>query len=116
MVILFSCTSKKDKENVYNENYYIIKEVKNFENSQIISSKLFYNKYDTLRQMRLTFYENGKLRSKEFYLNEKLDGPFNGYNENGILFFEGFFKNGLKDSVFKIYDENGKLKKIENYQ
>ena len=62
------------------------------------------------------YYENGQLKFKGNYKNEKLDGPSEYFHENGKLRTTMNYKDGKSDGPFEDYYANGQLKCKGNYK
>ena len=73
------------------------------------TSKLNVAKTRVLNGPVKTYYKNGKLKSKEYYVNNKKSGIWQYYHENGKLKSEAIF-NALsqdEEAIVKTYDEKG---------
>ncbi|MGH1336481.1 MAG: toxin-antitoxin system YwqK family antitoxin [Aureispira sp.] len=57
------------------------------------------------------YYENGQLKHKAFYINDKVDGASKHWYENGQLKQEAFYVKGIIDGASKYWYENGQLKR-----
>ncbi len=55
------------------------------------------------------FFEDGTLKSSEFYLNDTIHGPFKEYYDNGRLNLESEFVHGVLQGVAKRYFITGEL-------
>lgn len=62
------------------------------------------------------FYENGKVKAKNTYLNKGKDSYVSMYHENGKLMSMGKYVNEQKDSVWVFLDEHGNYLSKENYK
>ena len=62
------------------------------------------------------YYDNGQIRTKIPYVNDKIHGIEKEYYENGQLESEIPYVNGKKHGVQKWYYENGKLKWKKPYK
>ena len=73
------------------------------------ASKFNVSKKSFLNGPIKTYYKNGKLKSKEYYVNNRKSGIWQYYHENGKLKTEVIF-NALsqdEEAVVKTYDEKG---------
>jgi antitoxin component YwqK of YwqJK toxin-antitoxin module len=61
------------------------------------------------------YYENGQLKKRNNYKEDKDHGVNEGYQENGIIEYRSFFKNGVRFGINELYHENGKLAKKMPY-
>jgi antitoxin component YwqK of YwqJK toxin-antitoxin module len=61
------------------------------------------------------YYENGQLKKRNNYKEDKDHGVNEGYQENGIIEYRSFFKNGVRVGINELYHENGKLAKKMPY-
>ncbi len=73
------------------------------------TSKLNISKKSFLNGPIKTYHKNGKLKSKEYYVNNKKSGIWQYYHENGKLRSEVIFNSLSQDeeAVVKTYDEKG---------
>ncbi|TAG53381.1 MAG: CHAT domain-containing protein, partial [Cytophagales bacterium] len=55
------------------------------------------------------YFENGKIQTTAFYVNNKKNGPFKEYFPTGILNNEGNMKLDSNDGVWRYYHETGEL-------
>ena len=64
-----------------------------------------------LEGSQITYYENGKIKSEEFYLNGKQDSVYREYYENGKIKEDVFFDDSYQNNrrYEKNFDKNGKL-------
>ncbi len=62
------------------------------------------------------FYENGKVRAKNTYLNNGKDSYVSMYHKNGKLMSMGKYLNEKKDSVWVFLDEHGNYLSQEHYK
>ena len=84
-----------------------------FENGKIKSIENYIDDKENGEQKE--FYENGKLRKYRFYLNGKLNGEQKDFYINENLQLLENWKNGKKNGEWKSYFENGKLSGTGNY-
>lgn len=63
-----------------------------------------------------TFYENGNLKSKGIYLNNKKEGLHQWWYSNGSIEREGLYINGKKDGLYKWWYPNGQLYIMGEYK
>lgn len=73
------------------------------------TSKFNISKKGFLNGPVKTYYKNGKLKSKEYYVNNRKSGIWQYYHENGKLKSEVIFNVLSQDeeAVVKTYDEKG---------
>ena len=64
----------------------------------------------------LSYWANGKLKSKGNYKNDNLEGSWTEYYDNGQLFYKGKYKDWLEEGYWVMYWENGQLKSKGNYK
>ena len=80
----------------------------------------YYSRFLTIRNetegLLETYYENGQLRSKEYYKNGESHGPYELFLENGQLAFKINYINGAAHGPWEEFYENGQLKKKSNYK
>nr|MBA3971598.1 toxin-antitoxin system YwqK family antitoxin [Bacteroidota bacterium] len=86
-------------------------EVISFFSNGNIKSKLFYIS-NNLHGTQFYFHMNGKPHSKTTYLHGMLEGPFQEYYDNGNLQMEGTFHYNKKEGSFINYTQQG-IKLIE---
>jgi hypothetical protein len=55
------------------------------------------------------WHKNGRIASKEFYVNGDAEGEFRTWYDNGKLSARGAFKNGAKVGLWKYWDEAGRI-------
>ena len=56
-----------------------------------------------------SYFENGKMNSKTYYLHGIKDGHSIVYYPNGGIHYQGEYKNDEKIGVWKTYNEKGEL-------
>jgi len=56
-----------------------------------------------------TYYPNGNLESKGYYINGLRDGYFEWYFSNGNLGFKAFYINDVINGYYEDYYSNGNL-------
>jgi len=61
------------------------------------------------------WWENGQLRTEEFYKNEKKDGVCRWWGKTGQLRYEESFINGERDGICRHWDEKGKLQEERHF-
>lgn len=61
------------------------------------------------------YYENGKVKSIDNYVNDTLTGYNVGYYVNGNLSGQGGYKNNLKQGEWRYYYANGEVRSIQFY-
>ena len=62
-------------------------------------------KYDGLRE---TYHENGDLKIRKNYKDDKLDGFYDEYFD-GVLWFRWNYKKGLRHGLRQRFNENGEI-------
>ena len=60
-------------------------------------------------------FPDGKINSKYFVKNGKIEGDMLEYNHDGKLVSKKFFKNGLQDGKTEFYFDNGNLREVQYY-
>ncbi|MCB9197124.1 MAG: toxin-antitoxin system YwqK family antitoxin [Flavobacteriales bacterium] len=65
---------------------------------------------------QLTYYENGQLKSKEYFKNGVLEGEQQYYFPDGSLEEKLSYKNGLKEGDQFSYYDNGQLEEQEYFE
>jgi antitoxin component YwqK of YwqJK toxin-antitoxin module len=61
------------------------------------------------------FYENGKIWSEGFFVDDINDGKRTTYFENGQIRYQGSYKMGDRIGKWQFYNENGDLVKEMDY-
>lgn len=61
------------------------------------------------------YHENGKLKHKAFYINDKVDGPSKYWYENGQLKSEHFYNKGIRIGTWKNYYASGKIEFVQPF-
>ena len=61
------------------------------------------------RSEQISYYKNGKLKSKTRYFKQKVQDIFETYREDGSIEFKTEYKNGLENGMSTKYDKKGKL-------
>ncbi len=61
-----------------------------------------------------TYYENGNIKEKGYYINGLIEGEYNTYYENGNIYIRCLYKNGKIKNIIE-YDYNGNILKIFKY-
>ena len=84
------------------------------ERNECFAYEEYYSRFLTIRNetegLLETYYENGQLRTKEYYKNGELHGLSEWFHENGQLFTRS--SHGL----YEEYNENGQLLRRDNYK
>jgi antitoxin component YwqK of YwqJK toxin-antitoxin module len=57
--------------------------------------------------------KQGRIRLKEHYLDDQLDGPQQTFHSSGQLLEEGQFNQGRKTGLWKAYDRSGNPRSVE---
>ena len=52
-----------------------------------------------LEGVYLTYYPNGFLNTKSFFIGGQLDGYYEGFSENGTMIYKALFRDGIEKSV-----------------
>jgi len=61
------------------------------------------------------YHDNGKLKHRAFYINDKVDGASSYWHENGRLKSEYFYNKGVRTGTWKDYYPSGKLQFIQPF-
>ncbi|MCX6317297.1 MAG: hypothetical protein NTW29_08400 [Bacteroidetes bacterium] len=61
------------------------------------------------------YHDNGKLKHKAFYKNDKVDGPSMYWYDNGQVQKEHYYKNGVRSGTWRDYYRSGKIEFIQPY-
>ena len=70
----------------------------------------YKGKYPGLRHgPHFSWWPNGKLKKKDYYKMDFLDGESSTYSKNGKLLYTVNYKNGKKNGFSKSFDNNGKV-------
>ncbi len=64
----------------------------------------------------ITYFPDGKISTRGFYVNDTLQGPYRVYDINGKLLIKGQYKNALQEGLWTIYDTTGRLQKKEYFR
>jgi hypothetical protein len=56
------------------------------------------------------FYNNGKVKLTESFLNGQETGLYRAWNNNGEMVISGILKNNRPDSIYRLYYPNGELR------
>ena len=62
------------------------------------------------------YWDNGQIKSVEYYKNGNRDGTFSYYFENGQIGWEENWKDGTPDGKFIYYYENGQKRYEKHYK
>ena len=112
--IFFSGCSSNEK-NVYDESNYAL--VRTETDDGIVYRKDYVYKYDPAREMKIEYWDNGRIMSKWFLYQKRLDGKSIKYDMQGKILAIDSFQNGTKvyskdffvpDTSVKIF-KDGKL-------
>ena len=55
------------------------------------------------------YYEDGTLKSEGFYQNDQLEGRLIEYHKGGEKYSEGYYQEGKPEGIYKYYYKSGKL-------
>ncbi|MDA3616019.1 hypothetical protein O3P16_14485 [Chitinophagaceae bacterium LY-5] len=61
------------------------------------------------------YHENGKLKHKAFYINDKVDGVSMHWYDNGQLKCEHYYKKGIRIGTWKDYYPSGKISFVQPF-
>ena len=115
---LWGCSPQKS--NPFDESKYVLVRTDSFNGN--IGTEYFVFKSDTSRKRQVNYWGNGKLMSKSFTHNGKMDGEFIMYDYDGKLMVIDSFINGNKvyeklfqekDTSVKLF-KNGKVQEFNN--
>ena len=84
--------------------------------SGILETKSTYNADGNRIGEWLYFHENGKLKEKDRFVNDLLDGPTEAWFTNGNLRYKGMYDKGNITGLFTSYYYNGFLLRKSNYK
>lgn len=119
-LLLFLCTCSGDER--VNNGLYVVHypgteliqqevEMKNgkkngwakeyYKNGKLKRKQFYVN--DTLNDSSLYYHDNGRLAKLQFLKDKKFHGAWRDFNKEGKLVEEKFFKDGLRDSVCTRY-------------
>ena len=56
------------------------------------------------------FYEDGKIRQKTHYIENKLNGEFLVFFSDGTQHIKGAYKNDLRDGLWEYFNEDGTVR------
>ena len=111
----FSGTNKLDgtftyKDGVHNGDFTYY-----FEEDGTVKQKGRYEN-DKIEGMLISYYSDGTMKEEVMHVEGLTKGLFKEYNENGTIKAEGEYTSngeseGLEDGLLKIFDENGILEK-----
>ena len=73
-------------------------------------------KDDIVEGELIQYREDGKIKSKETFVNEEMRGYYEYYNKDGKLRQSGYIKNHKKEGEIISYWENGEVQSIENFK
>jgi uncharacterized protein len=79
-----------------------------YKNSRQIKWRYYY-KDGKLDSLQISYYSDGKLKSRQMYSEGVKNGLFETYHSNGQLHETFNLKSGLLDGDYKFYYANGKL-------
>ena len=86
-----------------------------FYQSEILRSRHFYVN-NKLHGEYKTFYEDGKIRTQMFYLDDKKEGEYKTFHENGKVERIAFCKGSHFHGEYKTFYKNGKPKTNGMYE
>lgn len=130
-IIHFSCSSDQIDDGVktiYFEGTEKVRQIINYangykngpvsefyENGKFKARQFYIN--DTLADSSITYHPNGKIKSVQIIKNKKANGRWLDFNKEGKLYKEVFFKDGVMDSTCTEYTyRTGKLLTRVNYR
>jgi antitoxin component YwqK of YwqJK toxin-antitoxin module len=99
IVILTSCSSKKNREEKYDSGNPKLK----YEVVEKKDGSFFKDGYYK------EWFENGQIETTGTYSDNKETGNWQWFYKTGQLLREGTYKNGLKDGIWKEFEENGQI-------
>jgi len=89
------------------------------EDGVLVKAIVLLKRYNTFKNTEakevVTYYESGKIYTKEIYVSEKKNGPALVYWESGKVKWKGNYKNHKLTGEWIGYYENGNLKSITNH-
>lgn len=126
---LMSEGEKKSKElefKRYHSNDVLAMEGKFYKGERIFEWK-FYNQYGTLTRVTnyaegalldgesKDYFDNGQLKIKRFYKDDKAEGYFVQYYHTGAKYSEGYFSEGDLVGEWIFYNEDGSVESTQYY-
>ena len=69
-----------------------------------------------LNGTRSSYFEDGKIKYKSQFVNDKVEGKVVFYYQSGKIDAEGTYKNDLKEGTWKYYNEDGSAKRTDTYK
>ena len=108
----FKLPSFSDEDLAIKENFKII--LKKDEKKNVIEK--FFEKNKMIHGEYLTFYENGSLKSKNFYYKNFLHGPSIYYSKDNKILSESWFCYGKRQGKMNKFYKNGKIYSNESYK
>ena len=131
IILLAFCNCKKDKlfeskiikKEYFNNSKHVLYKLETTENKEFIKETRYYKNGNIIyiRILKsnkavgpiITYYENGRIKTKEFWFNGRLwdngTGYYELYHENGKIDRKESFYKGNPYGVWSIYDNDGKL-------
>lgn len=99
---------------IHTVNGYEIQIIKEYKKDWLTYKLYFYKKYQlkngVLDGPMMHYHKNGKLSSREVWINDKIVGEVTYYFEKGNLMGLYYYdNNGMKQGTARLFDKNGKL-------
>jgi len=69
----------------------------------------------TQNEVKIEYWDNGKVLSQVHYIDGERDGSCRYYFKNGIMMAEGFYVKGKMSGYWHTFYENGQLKQKGKY-
>ena len=84
----------------------------------LLISEVAFSQRDTIPTFngtKISYFSNGKIKSKIEYKNGKANGKALTYQENGNVLEEGTFVSGRWEGNYKFYYQSGKVQQSFNF-
>ncbi len=82
---------------------------------KVLNSNTFIKKHRRYKDIRVKYYKNGNIKSKEIYENNKLNGISYYYYKNGNIKSKEIYENNKLNGISYYYYKNGNIKKEKSY-
>lgn len=106
--------NKKMYEKIYNNGELDGKCTYWHPNGKIQRTEIFKNGKNADGKVS-EFYDDGKVKSEEYYLNDAKEGKQYGWYKSGQKLFEEYYINGIREKKYNEWFDNGQVKKTVTY-